>query len=387
MSFFRRDNDDMRTPFLSPSPASPAASRGSAASPGSAASSPGYAAPASPGYAAPASPGYAPASPGYAPAYFDGDISTEIRWNITQPEIEKAIVEEVNEFERRPTLNLSGRNNIGDRSLDAMTVLKDIQRNQKINEMFHRYGYNDKKQNENIILQILDEIIYHRSGVSANQMREIQTSLEGLKSAEANATSGFFGKVKKFSPENRKRSENIGRLEKLTTENEKTKRLLTNDSFTSRITKHKERERLIVYSLRQGEFPENNSFCGVASLGDVSQGIADAQGIEFELNITGTGDILSDSSLRLSILDDVRPETEANIINALYIYMSGTNVNTNGVEITSLQPKPTGCLKCGCSILGGAKKIKRTRQSKKKKARRSKLKSKRVRRKNKSRRN
>jgi hypothetical protein len=404
MSFLNRSpgpSDNLRRPLLSDDSLSLTASP----------ASPAYA-PVSPAYA-PVSPAYAPVSPihfslsptaspaassaasrgspGYAPAS-PGDISTDIRWNITPLELERAIVEEVNAFEiRSGSLNVGGRNNIGDESLDAMTVLNDIKRNEKVNKLFDKYRFDEKKKDD-AISRILDEIIYHRIGVSENQMRELQTKLNELESAQQEATSGFFGKVKKIANSvNRNRSTEIETLQKIIEENKRIRanpRLL-NNSFISRIARHKEHERLIVGSLRRHEeFSRNDSFCGVASLGGVSQAVVNPPAIQFELNITGTGELLSDSSLRLSILDDVGPETEANIINAIYIYMGGINVNTNGVIITSLRPKQTGCSNCPCSILGGAKKIKRAHhsKSKSKKVRRSKSKSKKVRRKNKSRR-
>jgi hypothetical protein len=180
-----------------------------------------------------------------------------------------------------------------------------------------------------------------------------------------------------------------------------------------------------------------NEFCGRATIEyddtTMSSGIINIpvpDKIKFELVITGDGSNSDTTSVRLTRFckfasldsEEYLPfvqayqgeesrarKIEEDVKNALFNQfkdqLRGTlvpDVETNGVLVTAFGPKR--CATVGqndrlledpdqnsccspCSLQGGAKKIKRARQSKKKKARRSKLKSKRVRRKNKSRRN
>jgi hypothetical protein len=100
-------------------------------------------------------------------------------------------------------------------------------------------------------------------------------------------------------------------------------------------------------------------------------------------------------------------QIEEDVKNALFNQFRSEQVGpdvveTHGLEINALEPKQCSsvgrndrelpnpddsCCMPFCKQQGGAKKIKRTRQSKKKKTHRSKSKSKKARRKNKSRRN
>ena len=180
-----------------------------------------------------------------------------------------------------------------------------------------------------------------------------------------------------------------------------------------------------------------NEFCGRATIEYddtmMSTGIVDIpvpDKIKFELVIAGDGSNSDTTSVRLTRFckftspdsEEYLPfaqayqgkenrarEIEEDVKNALFNQfreqLRGTlvvpDVETHGLVVRTLQPKrcatvgqndrlledPEQNSCCTCSLQGGAKKIKRARQSKKKKARRSKLKSKRVRRKNKSRRN
>ena len=88
---------------------------------------------------------------------------------------------------------------------------------------------------------------------------------------------------------------------------------------------------------------------------------------------------------------DVDPPEKADVpTNAkitLFVAKECNPVGQRDVVVTSEDDSNPSCCPSSCSVQGGAKKIKRARQSKKKKVRRSKSKSKRVRRKNKSRRN
>ena len=179
----------------------------------------------------------------------------------------------------------------------------------------------------------------------------------------------------------------------------------------------------------------DNEFCGRATIGyddtRLSSGIIDIpvpDKIKFELVITGDGSNSDTTSVRLTrfckfvSLDSEQylpfsqayqgeesraRKIEEDVKNALFNQFKDQlrvpDVETNGVLVTAFgprrcatvgqndrllkDPEQNSCCSPSCSLQGGAKKIKRARQSKKKKARRSKLKSKRVRRKNKSRRN
>lgn len=392
MSFFNRrspgsnpnpnGSSSLSSPLLShdslapsPSPASPGyvpASPGSrispipfhlspAGSPASAASPVDYSGPASPA-----------ASPGYA------------GWNITEPTVERAIMEAVDEYER---INHGERIDIGDPNT-SYRIFRYLKKNKNIIDKFLMYTTLNENQQEQVILELLDEIIYHRVGCSRIQTTENERQLEALRAAKKAESFTFFP-----SDATKARNAKIKELETLIAANRVKKPHLDAKSFISIISGYKTRECLFVKSLRDG-FPEGeNSFCGVATLPDTSgaaTGIVDIvpSRIDFQLNIKGTGEVCSNSSLSLVGVDD--ESNELNIINALLRNRSIDGPDTNGVTIISIQPKPTGCSKCGgCSILGGAKKIKRARHSKtkSKKVRRSKSKSKKTRRKNKSRRN
>jgi len=178
-----------------------------------------------------------------------------------------------------------------------------------------------------------------------------------------------------------------------------------------------------------------NELCGMATIvyddTTMSSGIIDIplpDKIKFDLVIAGDGSNSDTTSVRLTRFcrfaspdsEDYVPFSQAyrgdesrarkieeDVKNALFNQFKDQlrvvpDVETN-VTVTAFGPKrcatvgqnarlledpdKNSCCSPSCSLQGGAKKIKRARQSKKKKARRSKLKSKRVRRKNKSRRN
>ena len=205
------------------------------------------------------------------------------------------------------------------------------------------------------------------------------------------------------------------------------------DSLVSRFDANDVRELAFVRWCRL-HHPSQNELCGTATITDseAASGIVDVdRDIKFEVLISGEGTQSLATSVRFTgfcpvspgsrehlmfaqafsenharrIEDDVKnalfngfkdvePET-ANVPTTARISYFGAKVcdpvGQRDVVVTEVTEEADLNSSCcfpskSCSLLGGAKKIKRAQQSKKKKARRSKSKSKRVRRKNKSRR-
>jgi hypothetical protein len=219
---------------------------------------------------------------------------------------------------------------------------------------------------------------------------------------------------------------------------ERLKPRLMADSLLSKFNANDARECAFV-RFCHATYSGENEFCGRATIKYddtmMASGVIDipvSDKIKFELVITGDGSNSDTTSVRFTrFCKFASPESdyfvpfvqaypgeesrarkiEEDVKNALFNQfkdqLRGTlvvpDVETNGVLVTAFGPKrcttvgqndrlledPEQNSCCGpfCNQQGGAKKIKRARQSKKKKARRSKSKSKRVRHKNKSRRN
>lgn len=199
------------------------------------------------------------------------------------------------------------------------------------------------------------------------------------------------------------------------------------DSLVSRFDANDVRELAFVRWCRL-HHPSQNELCGTATISDpeAASGIVDVdRDIKFEVLISGEGTQSLATSVRFTgfcpvspgsrehlmfaqafsendarrIEDDVKnalfngfePETANVLTNARIRYFGAKvcdPVGQRDVVVTEEADLNSSCCfpSKACSLLGGAKKIKRAQQSKKKKARRSKSKSKRVRRKNKSRR-
>lgn len=213
------------------------------------------------------------------------------------------------------------------------------------------------------------------------------------------------------------------------------------DSLVSKFNANDVRECAFVRWCRNAFPPEQNGMaidelCGTATVSNdnplVSSAIVDvpqSHDVKFEVMIAGDGTDSLTTSVSLTrlctpvspgsrqyvmfeqafnedvarrIKDDVKnalfnnfkyvdPPEKADVpTNAkitLFVAKECNPVGQRDVVVTSEDDSNPSCCSSSCSVQGGAKKIKRARQSKKKKVRRSKSKSKKARRKNKSRRN
>ena len=337
------------------------------------------------------------ASPAAAsPAAVPMDVNIE--FNIINHTIESAIIQAVNQFETRHPGEL---NNIHDDTIRHNFFLS-LRNNQDLLSLFRVWAPTlDVNQRDNIILQILDQIILHREGCSIIQTEKNKNQLEQLK--KANEDESW---MKILSDARRSRNKEIERLEQVIRVNQvKQKRIIMDGSFSQIKLSYKNRECSIIKSLRV-TFPGQNSFCGTAtspvtSSGIISQGVAELPARDFTLNISGTGDVCSDTTFRLIFNHDEL--NESNLINALLRHLrisGGSDTNTNGTIVTSLSEKSMSCSSCPCIVMGGAapnkamvptqrgtrrRKHTRKRQSKKYKIPRSRFKYNKHRRINKSR--
>ena len=321
----------------------------------------------------------------------------------TTQEVEHAIFQGLKELE-------IVKDDLIDNNDNVNHILKELKKNQGIIYVFR--GVSDDEQNR-IILSFLDELNCYRQGCARVQLTPLTVEFGNLETilnpptAIEDVPVTRFEKMKKtandfvesatklVSPQSRNQ---VARSEALKIKLNvlKSERLkLMNNSFLKRYSDYRSRVLTAIESLNIRN-PNVESFCGEAIFLDgvgVEGADKSERHVRFQLNIVRMRN--GNQELILGRLpnpdtdgtnDMITAADEMNIMNALFLYLLNGQKEDNTVKIDKLEPLPRNNKACGCcSILGGAKKIKRTRQSKKKKARRSKLKSKRVRRKNKSR--
>ena len=328
------------------------------------------------------------------------------------------------------------------------SIICDILRRAGASE--HFFPGKHEKEIKKLVCQVLDEINFYREGCSQVQIANMKDELRQKEDsvAKTKSVSLLAQAAQKFTPEsksnktlrkaeeaaieksNASRDDRIELLRRRIPYCEERRQYLMADSLVSRFDANDVRELAFVRWCRS-HHPSQNELCGTATISDpeAASGIVDVdRDIKFEVLISGEGTQSLATSVRFTgfcpvspgsrehlmfaqafsendarrIEDDVKnalfngfkdvePET-ANVPTTARISYFGAKVcdpvGQRDVVVTEEADLNSSCCfpSKSCSLLGGAKKIKRAQQSKKKKARRSKSKSKRVRRKNKSRR-
>jgi hypothetical protein len=310
---------------------------------------------------------------------------------IDTPEFQAAVINGVNELKRH-----MGVDTIDD--MDFNFILKYLKRYNEISDIFKRRRDDIPDEYINgLILSILDQINFYRNGCAIIQLQPLENKVSKL-SEELNpptrvedvplSTMDKFTKnvkdvAKKTSPKYWSKKEEYEKYMNELTELQKLHAQLSKESFATKNFFYSQRISNVIQKLRTKYGSVDGIFCGEATL---------SMGTEvFQLNIITSRN--GGDDLKLSFTSqEVSLEDEVNIMNELVNYISEGEaeaplLRSNNVRITNLMPKPSGCLQCGkCIMLGGAKKIKRTKQSKKRNVRLLKSKSKKTRRKNKMRR-
>jgi hypothetical protein len=317
----------------------------------------------------------------------------------TTQEVEHAIFQGVVELEAEKNAPI-------DNSDDVNHILKELKKNQGIIDAFRRVSVSDDEQDK-IILSYLDELNCFRQGCARVQLLPLSQEYSDLRDIlhpptpmdEVPVTK--LETMKKKARDALKSAKNwvssdhqaqVNRYEKLKTQLgslETTHLKLMKNSFFARYRSYKHTVSTAIESLI-ARHPNVESFCGEARFLDG----AAIRLVGFQLNIrrrsNGTRELILGCQPD-GTNDMMTAADEEGIMNALLSYLLGNQSDHEykAIKIGKLEPiEPMNKKACGCcNVQGGAKKIKRTRQSKKKRMRRSKSKSKRVRRKNKSRRN
>jgi hypothetical protein len=310
---------------------------------------------------------------------------------IDTPEFQAAVINGVNELKRN-----MGVDTIDD--MDFNFILKYLKRYNEISDIFKRRRDIPDEYINGLILSILDQINFYRNGCAIIQLRPLENKVSTL-SGELNpptrvedvplSTVGTITKnvkdvAKKTSPEYWSKKKEYQKYRNELTELQELHAQLSKESFSTKNFLYSQRISNVIQKLRTKYGSVDGIFCGEARL---SMGTE----VVFQLNIITSRN--GGDDLKLSFTSqEVSLEDEVNIMNELVNYISEGEaeaplLRSNNVRITNLMPKPSGCLQCGkCIMLGGAKKIKRTKQSKKRNVRLLKSKSKKTRRKNKMRR-
>lgn len=295
-------------------------------------------------------------------------------------DLQNAVNDVVTELERE-----SGRR-IND--LDLNFVLKRLKKNEAIKSIFRKRRITDEQMSGNI-LGIIDEIIFLREGCGLSQLEPLQNESNRLfdelnpvteikdvpltifQKAAKSLDDGAKMVQSKFSfTEVGAKKKAYERIRNELQVLEEKRRALSMKSFTQ---KNFDYHGMVTDSITKlaGKYNNVETFCGTVEIrGRV---------ISFELNIITSR---NGNELNLSFPDEeneVSLENEVNIMNALLNYILNNVSVSNNVKIVNLEPKPKGCFKCGkgknkCVILGGAKKNKRAKRSKKRNMRFSKTK-------------
>jgi len=363
---------------------------------------------------------------------FDTNVTQKIQWEITNPIIEKQIVSIVASSQSDPN------------PPDPSIIFNTLKREGFIG--FFPPGTTEKQQ-KRLVLAILDQIIFYRKGCSKVQMGEISSNLRSYEKIadeenKKRANQSFIDKFKETSEEKttreqikQQRERTIDLLKRRIAYCDALEPELMANSLVSKFDANDMRECAFVRYCRE-RYGEENNFCGTATVSNdsplVSSAIVDvapSHDIKFEVIIAGDGVDSLTTSVSLTglctpvspgghqyvmfeqafnedvarrIKDDVKnalfndfkdvdplekADVPSNARITLFVQKKCNTAGQRDVIVTSENDLNPSCCSSSCSLQGGAKKIKRTRQSKKKKVRRSKSKSKRVRRKNKSRRN
>ena len=297
-------------------------------------------------------------------------------------DLQNAVNDVVTELERE-----SGRI-IND--LDLNFVLKRLKKNEAIKSIFRKRRITDEQIMSGTILGIIDEIIFSREGCGLSQLEPSQNESSRLFDELYPATEikdvplTYVQKVAKAVDDGAKMVQSNFSFTELGAKKkayerirnelqvlEEKRRALKMKSFTQ---KNFDYHVMVTDSITKLARKYNNveTFCGTVE-------IHGGRVISFELNIITSR---NGNELNLSFPDEeneVSLENEVNIMNALLNYISRDNSVSNNVKIVNLEPKPRGCFQCGkgknkCVILGGAKKNKRAKRSKKRNMRFSKTK-------------